>query len=89
MIFSKSLILSVTVFFPVGIIPVPSKCISKERVEGLVWFARIIEWEFSGFSVDGCLGNLYYAQELLDRNGAVEAKTHRFMMVAKKEEKRK
>ena len=32
MIFSKSLILSVTVFFPVGIIPVPSKCISNERV---------------------------------------------------------
>ena len=58
-------------------------------IGALVWFARIIEWEFSGFSVDGCLGNLYYAQELLDRNGAVEAKTHRFMMVAKKEEKRK
>jgi SAM-dependent methyltransferase len=53
-------------------------------IGALVWFARIIEWEFPGFSVDGCLDNLYYAQELLERNGAVEAKTHRFMLVAKK-----
>ena len=58
-------------------------------VGALVWFARIIEWEFPGFSVDGCLENLYRIQALLEQDGAVEAKTHRFMLVAKKEEKRK
>ncbi len=55
-------------------------------IGALVWFARIIEWEFPGFSVEGCLENLYHAQELLERTGAIEAKTHRFMLVAQKEE---
>lgn len=54
-------------------------------IGALVWFARIIEWEFPGFSVDGCLENLYKAQDILEKSGVVEAKTHRFLMVAKKE----
>ena len=58
--------------------------LSFYEIGALVWFARIIEWEFAGFSVDGCLDNLYKAQELLEKNGVVEAKTHRFMLVAKK-----
>ena len=59
------------------------------EIGALVWFARIIEWEFAGFSVDSCLENLYRAQALLERDGAIVAKTHRFMLVAKKQEKRK
>lgn len=38
----------------------------------LVWFARIIEWEFPDFSVESCLGNLYRAQEILEREGVIE-----------------
>ena len=53
-------------------------------VGALVWFARIIEWEFPGFSVDGYLGQLYKAQETLERTGAIEGSVHRFYIAAKK-----
>ena len=53
-------------------------------VGALVWFARIIEWEFPGFSVDGSLPRLLRAQRLLEENGCIEGRTHRFMLAAKK-----
>lgn len=54
-------------------------------VGALVWFARIIQWEFPGFSVESCLGNLFRAQELLERKGVIEGRTHRFLLAAQKE----
>ena len=56
-------------------------------VGALVWFARIIEWEFPGFSVDSCLENLYRAQAILEQEGAIRGTTHRFLMVARKRKK--
>ena len=53
-------------------------------VGALVWFARIIEWEFPGFSVENCLPQLSCAQNLLERNGKIEGKAHRFLVVAQK-----
>lgn len=53
-------------------------------VGALVWFARIIEWEFSGFEVDKHLENLYKAQEILERDGVIEGTIHRFYLVARK-----
>ncbi len=53
-------------------------------VGALVWFAHIIEWEFPGFSVDSCLNGLFAAQHLLDANGCVEGKIHRFLLIARK-----
>lgn len=53
-------------------------------VGALVWFARIIEWEFPGFSVDNCLDELCYAQEILDTQGYIEGRAHRFLLVAQK-----
>lgn len=53
-------------------------------VGALVWFARIIEWEFPGFSVDSCLDRLFEAQELLERDGAIEGRIHRYYIVAKR-----
>ena len=53
-------------------------------VGALVWFARIIEWEFPNFTVDGCLAALYRAQEILEKNGCIEGKIHRFLIVARK-----
>ena len=53
-------------------------------VGALVWFARIIQWEFPGFSVEACLDNLYRAQEILDREGVIEAFAHRFLVAAVK-----
>ena len=54
------------------------------NVDALVWFARIIEWEFPDFDVKKCLNNLYHAQEILEEKGAIEGRIHRFLYVAKK-----
>lgn len=53
-------------------------------VGALVWFARIISWEFPGFSVDTHLEQLYAAQQLLEQTGCIEGTTHRFLLAAKK-----
>lgn len=53
-------------------------------VGALVWFARIIEWEFPGFSVDRCKDELLHAQELLEQNGVIEGRIHRFLLVCSK-----
>ncbi len=53
-------------------------------VGALVWFARIIEWEFPGFSVEKCLPQLLKTQEQLEKNGCLEGRTHRFLVVARK-----
>lgn len=52
-------------------------------VAALVWFARIIEWEFTGFEVDKYLDNLYKAQEILERDGVIQGNIHRFYMAAR------
>ena len=50
----------------------------------LVWFAKIIEWEFPNFSVESHLDNLYKVQKIIEANGAVEGRIHRFYIVGKK-----
>ena len=52
----------------------------------LVWFARIIEWEFPDFSVEKCFDRLCEVQKMIEENGSVEGKTHRFIMVARKKQ---
>lgn len=54
-------------------------------VGALVWFARIIEWEFPGFCVDACFENLCRAQRILEENGKLEASAYRYLLVALKE----
>ncbi len=51
-------------------------------VGALVWFARIIEWEFPDFSVDAALQRLYEAQRIIETKGVIEGRTHRFYIVA-------
>ena len=53
-------------------------------IGAFVWFARIIEWEFPGFSVDKCFEQLLKMQQMLEENGKVEGTIHRYMIVAKK-----
>lgn len=53
-------------------------------VGALVWFARIIQWEFPGFSVDAKLDRLLNAQRILERDGWIEGRIHRFLLVAQK-----
>ena len=47
-------------------------------VGALVWFARIIEWEFPGFSVKNNQKELFHAQEILADKGLIEGTIHRF-----------
>ena len=53
-------------------------------VGALVWFARIIQWEFPDFSVDTHLENLLSAQRKLEESDSIEGTIHRFLLVAKK-----
>jgi len=53
-------------------------------VSALVWFAHIIAWEFPGFDVRSCLPNLYKAQALLEKDGVIRGRTHRFLLAAQK-----
>lgn len=55
-------------------------------VGALVWFARIIEWEFPGFSVEACKDRLIEAQRTLEEKGCIEGRIHRFMIAARKQE---
>jgi SAM-dependent methyltransferase len=53
-------------------------------VGALVWFARIIPWEYPGFSVDTHWDALLDAQALLEQQGFIEAHTHRLFLMARK-----
>lgn len=53
-------------------------------IGALVYFAKIIEWEFSGFSVERCFERLLELNETVKRNGCVISKEHRFFIVAQK-----
>lgn len=53
-------------------------------VGALVWFAKIIEWEFPGFGVETCLDGLWRAQEILERDGVIVGRTHRYFIAAQK-----
>ncbi len=53
-------------------------------VSALIWFARVIEWEFPNFSVRNNLEQLFNIQERLEKAGTIEGKTHRFLLIAKK-----
>lgn len=55
-------------------------------VGALVWFARIIEWEFPGFSVDACFERLVEAQRILEERGVIKGQIHRYLLVARKGE---
>lgn len=53
-------------------------------VGAFVWFARVIEWEFPGFSVEKCFGRLLEMQEEIERTGEIKGTIHRFLLVAGK-----
>lgn len=53
-------------------------------VGAFVWFARIIQWEFPGFSVDRCFERLLDMQARLEREGKIQGTIHRYLILAKK-----
>lgn len=52
-------------------------------VGAICFHAKIIEWEFPGFSVDGCFDRLLRLQEEIEARGFVENQEHRFLLIAK------
>lgn len=53
-------------------------------ISSFVWFARIIEWEFIGFSVDQCFEKLVEMQKEIEKEGKIQGTIHRYLMVAPK-----
>ncbi|UTY32331.1 class I SAM-dependent methyltransferase [Treponema putidum] len=53
-------------------------------VGALVWFARIIDWEFPYFEVKKHQKNLFKAQEILKKESVIKGRIHRYYFVAEK-----
>jgi Methylase involved in ubiquinone/menaquinone biosynthesis len=53
-------------------------------VGAFVWFARIVEWEFPGFSVDNCFDRLLQLQKTIEQDGKICGTTHGYLIVARK-----
>lgn len=53
-------------------------------VGAFVWFARVIPWEFPGFSVERCLPRLLKMQERIERDGKITGTIHRYFILAQK-----
>jgi len=53
-------------------------------VGALVFCAKIIVWEYPGFSVKTHLDRLLECQKDIDKNGFLEATGHRFLIIARK-----
>lgn len=49
-----------------------------------VYFAKIIEWEFIGFSVESCFEQLLDMQKEIEEKGYLQGSEHRYLMVLKK-----
>lgn len=52
-------------------------------IGAIVYYAKIIDWEFPGFSVDSCFDRLCELQKVLLKQGFIESFEHRFIIVAR------
>lgn len=53
-------------------------------VGAFVWFARVIQWEFPGFSVERCFSQLLKMQEIIETSGKIRGTIHRYLIAAQK-----
>lgn len=53
-------------------------------VGALVWFARVIPWEFPGFSVEACRDRLFQVQSILEQKGVIQGTIHRYFLAVEK-----
>lgn len=58
-------------------------CLRFYDVGAIVYFAKIIEWEFPCFSVDRCFDELCNMHEELKKKPYIESYEHRFIIVLK------
>ncbi|MFX3618880.1 MAG: class I SAM-dependent methyltransferase [Sporolactobacillus sp.] len=52
-------------------------------VGAIVYYAKIIQWEFPDFSVDRCFDALYALQQRIIKKGFIETHEHRFLLIAR------
>ena len=52
-------------------------------IGAIVYFAKIVPWEFPGFSVERCYPKLCELQDRLEKDEYIECLAHRFLIVAK------
>ncbi|MFJ7973545.1 class I SAM-dependent methyltransferase [Psychrobacillus sp. NPDC096389] len=52
-------------------------------IGAIVYYAKIIDWEFPGFSVDNCFDRLCELQKVLMKQGYIESFEHRFILIAR------
>lgn len=50
----------------------------------LIWFAKVIPWEFVNFSVENCLEQLLTIEQEIRSRGLIHGRIHRFYLVARK-----
>ncbi|MCI1857779.1 MAG: class I SAM-dependent methyltransferase [Sporolactobacillus sp.] len=53
-------------------------------VGAVVYYAKIITWEFPGFSVDRCFATLLKLQKQIEQAGYIQTHEHRFLIIARK-----
>lgn len=53
-------------------------------IGAIVWYAKIIEWEFVDFSVENNFEQLLKMQKMLEQQGKIESSAHRFIIVGRK-----
>jgi SAM-dependent methyltransferase len=56
-----------------------------QDVGALVYFAKIIEWEFPDFSVEKCFDKLYKIYEEIEHLGYYKSTEHRYLLILKKD----
>lgn len=52
-------------------------------IGALVYFAKVIQWEFPDFSVDKCFKELCILNDKLNEKGYIESREHRFIIVCR------
>ncbi|MDP4146030.1 MAG: methyltransferase domain-containing protein [Bacillota bacterium] len=53
-------------------------------IGALVYYAKIIQWEFPEFSVERCFSKLKSLQQKLEKQGYVDTIGHRYLIIARK-----
>lgn len=58
-------------------------------IGALCFHAKVIQWEFPGFSVDSCFDRLLELQREVEERGFVRNQEHRFLLIAKNQKTEK
>ena len=52
-------------------------------VGALVWYAKVLPWEFGNFTVESCLPQLDALDALCEKQGYIPSVQHRFMLIVR------